>query len=186
MAYPPPYNPQGPYAPPPPPAPSKTPLALIIGIGVVVAACPCIGVLAAVAIPAFTRYVKRSKTSEATANLSSICSAISTYSQTERTGLGRFLPNLPSSAPRQGTPGSQKISDPETWQRGGWREMGFSINSPHYYVYEYLNYYNGTFRVMAAGDLDGDGIQSVFTRTGTYTRNLGASCGFLQIENELE
>jgi type II secretory pathway pseudopilin PulG len=169
------------------PTPSKTPLAIIIGIGVVVAACPCVGVLAAVAIPAFTRYTKRSKTSEATANLSSICSLVASYAATERPGLrGMFLPNLPQSAPRSGTPGPQKSSDPEVWQRGGWREMGFSINEPHYYVYEYLNYYNGTFAVRAYGDLDGDGIQSVFTRLGTYTREQGASCGHLQITNELE
>ncbi len=31
-----------------------------------------LGILAAVAIPAFTRYVKRSKTSEATGNISKI------------------------------------------------------------------------------------------------------------------
>jgi type IV pilus assembly protein PilA len=48
---------------------SRTVLALIIGAGVVVLACPCIGVLAAIAIPNFIRFQARARQAECTTNL---------------------------------------------------------------------------------------------------------------------
>src|SRR5215510_12539123 len=47
-----------------------------------------LGILAALAIPAFIRYVRRSKTSEATGNLNSLFKSAASYMAPERSGQG--------------------------------------------------------------------------------------------------
>ncbi len=48
---------------------SRTLLFVLIGAGAVVLACPCLGILSAIAIPNFIRYQARAKQSECRANL---------------------------------------------------------------------------------------------------------------------
>ncbi|WP_224366198.1 fimbrial protein [Hyalangium versicolor] len=48
---------------------SRTLLFVLIGAGVVVLACPCLGILSAIAIPNFIRYQARAKQSECMTNL---------------------------------------------------------------------------------------------------------------------
>lgn len=48
---------------------SRTLLFVLIGAGAVVLACPCIGILSAIAIPNFIRYQARAKQTECIANL---------------------------------------------------------------------------------------------------------------------
>jgi type IV pilus assembly protein PilA len=47
-----------------------------------------LGILAALAIPAFIGYIRRSKTSEATGNLNSLFKSAASYMASERTGQG--------------------------------------------------------------------------------------------------
>ena len=52
---------------------------LIVVSGMCVLAVPIIGILAAIAIPQFLNYVKRSKTSEATAQIKTIYTHLATH-----------------------------------------------------------------------------------------------------------
>ena len=53
--------------------------------------------------------------------------------------------------------------DPTKWATPGWRELGFSIDDPHRYVYSYETADHGATSVIRAiGDLDCNGV------TGEY------------------
>ena len=127
-----------------------------------------LGILAAVAIPAFTRYVKRSKTAEATGNITKIYQGQLTYYQAalER-GVATYLNagNMPATAP-----GAAKYAaNVSQWAAdANWTAIGFSLDSAHYYQYGSPGAAT-TFTARAAGNLDGDGTYSTFQRTGAIT-----------------
>ena len=121
---------------------------------------------AAVAIPAFTRYVKRSKTSEATGNITKVYQGQLTYYQAalER-GTATYVNAtvLPTAAPTA----AKYTANVSQWAAdANWTAIGFSLDSAHYYQY---NSPGGTaaFTSRAQGDLDGDGILGTFERTGS-------------------
>ncbi len=130
-----------------------------------------LGILAAVAIPAFTRYVKRSKTSEAAGNISRIYLGQVTYFNDAEQGFGGRFVNQPGFTPNN-TPGAQKYpaniavwtSDPD------WTAIGFAIDTAHYYAYNsfaVLTTGPGTyFYARAIGNLDGDATESTYTVRG--------------------
>jgi hypothetical protein len=144
------------------------------------------GVLAAVAIPAFTRYVKRSKTAEAVANVRTIAGALESELNAmpparRRTARLAALPAMPPGAPSA----SKYPADESRWTASPWRRVGFSIAAAHYYQYR-VDVDGRCYVAVAEGDLDGDGARSSFSQRvcpgadGTYT------VGELQIQNELE
>ena len=130
----------------------------------------CSGVGAAVAIPSFVGYVRRSKTAEAHANLRVMAQGVIAAWDREQLGPGgtvvthRLPPALP---PTPATPPSQLK---QMWPHDaapGWSELGFTPPEPLYYVYEYAPDPDGAgFVVRARGDLDGDGTQSLFELRG--------------------
>jgi prepilin-type N-terminal cleavage/methylation domain-containing protein len=125
-----------------------------------------LGILAAVAIPAFTRYVKRSKTAEATGNIVKIGQGEMTYYQAalER-GYATFLgaPLLPASVPTAAKyPANVSIWSADPY----WTALGFSLDAAHYYRYYASGAIMG-FLITANGDLDGDGVISTFSRVGS-------------------
>ncbi len=128
------------------------------------------GILAAVALPAFTRYVKRSRASEASTMLSAIYRLQVVYweNQHERssTGAGSAFcdaPPLPATAPT-----SHKYqANPLLWSNNvAWAAIGFSLDQPHWYQYSSPGG-TSSFAAVAHGDLDGDGTQSTFTRAAS-------------------
>ena len=53
--------------------------------------------------------------------------------------------------------------DPTTWAAPGWVALGFSIDDPYRYTYEYAPDPSGTFATLrAVGDLDCDGKTSLY------------------------
>ncbi|MFO0607689.1 MAG: prepilin-type N-terminal cleavage/methylation domain-containing protein [Polyangiales bacterium] len=150
-----------------------------------------LGILAAVAIPAFTRYVKRSKTSEAAGNIAKIYQGELTYYQgaLER-GYSSFV-NEPTLTPGS-NPGSAKFpASIAAWNTDtDWTAIGFSLDSAHYYAYASPGTTTATnganaFTSYAVGDLDGDDTNA------TYARTAAISGGEIQgaqmvITNELE
>lgn len=123
-----------------------------------------LGILAAVAVPAFTRYVKRSKTSEATTSIAAMYRLQSTYYENtqERSSSTTFATcsPLPTAAP-----GVNKYpADVTAWMSSSeWNSLGFLIDRPHYYQYS-TDGSNTGMTVRAVGDIDGDAIQSTFDR----------------------
>lgn len=174
---------------------SSTTTIVIIVIAIVLL-LPCvIGVLAAVAIPAFVGYVRRSKTAEASTQLSALYQGAAAYYEREHIGPGRTVlthcvvgsertPNVPgpSKTILSIAPGSS------------FDALGFTPLDPLYYQYEIVSVGGcghppdaSLYSFRAHGDLDDDGVQSLFELTaGSDASNaLYRSAGIYR-ENELE
>jgi type IV pilus assembly protein PilA len=131
--------------------------------------------MAAVAIPAFLRYVKRSQTTEAVANLRRLWDAAVAYYDQPHTGPTgeRLAPQFPASAPL--TPaavpcGEPVIPEPGVWSNPTWEALHFVVSDPHRYAYQFDAGGEGEtayFIASAFGDLDCDGLFSSFARVGT-------------------
>lgn len=135
------------------------------------------GVLAAVAIPAFMKYVRRSKTSEATMNVRRMFDGAVAFYMTDRYGPdGQLLPRrFPQTTPpspdrkfcEDGDDGFN--ADPSVWKHPGWQELNFAVDGAHRYQYQFISVGTGTdamFTARALGDLNCDGVLSTFERVG--------------------
>jgi type IV pilus assembly protein PilA len=159
-----------------------------------------IGILAAIALPAFIGYVRRSKTSEATSNLKSMFTGAAAYYNAERTSRGISATasghcSVDSAGPLPSTIGQEKHTYDYTTD-ANFAQVGFSIADPHYFAYEIQSAgascgnAAGTdlYTMSANADLDGDGTQSTFElAVGTDSANneLYHAVGFY-VDNELE
>ncbi len=138
-----------------------------------------IGILAAIAIPQFQKYVALAKAAEARANLKVIRQAAEVFWLTERvdakTGkvaAPRFpqttvvTPGVSCCDPAVDRDGDQRCdADPTPWQQIGWQELGFQPEGQHSYRYRFESAGTGdsaSFVASAYGDLDCDGTQSTF------------------------
>lgn len=157
-----------------------------------------IGILAAVAIPAFMKYTRRSKTSEATMNIRRLFDSavsyyvMSSYAPDGTPRPGHFPPSAPLTpdAPHCGRDGEQYLPRPDDWSHPTWQALNFAINEPHYYRYEFISTGEGPsamFTARALGDLNCDGVLATFERIGTIDEegNVTGGAGMYQA-NELE
>jgi type IV pilus assembly protein PilA len=155
-----------------------------------------IGILAAVAIPAFLKYIKRAKTTEATMNIRRLYdSSVSYYDNDHTTSSGSIVsaqfPTNQDVTPALSSIGNVK-RDPSQgdWDSGTWEALNFAVSDPHFYAYQYNS--NGTrigatFTASAFGNLDGDGVYSTFVRVGSVVagNEIRGGAGLYQ-QNELE
>ena len=136
-----------------------------------------LGILAAIAIPAFIKYIRSSKTSEAKENLAYLYRESSTYYAQERVGRGVDGADIGLQFPASQalTPASiekGKKTSVTNWDSSAtWQALKFAIADPFYYSYQYesTNVASGvgsTFTARACGDLDGDTVPSTFERAG--------------------
>jgi prepilin-type N-terminal cleavage/methylation domain-containing protein len=160
-----------------------------------------IGILAAVAIPAFTRYVKKSRTSEAVGHLSKEWSGSLAYYEADHiTTGGRALAKQfpgPSAEPPNGgdacgcATGARCAGGDTTWGTDAvWLALNFSLPDPHNYTPQYSSGGTGssaTFSALVWGDLNCNTVFSSFERQGSINSN-GDVTGSYQplITNELE
>ena len=139
-----------------------------------------IGILAAIAIPAFIKYVKQSKTSEAGMNLKTLSDGAAAYYETDHyttTGIPVSEKMFPTPAgtladssatvnPANIPKGTKHPVTQSEWNVEPWKSTKFSIAKPHYYRYRYHseNAANAAdkFSTRAEGDLDADGSSSRF------------------------
>ena len=165
-----------------------------------------IGVLAAVAIPAFMKYIRKSKTTEAVEGIKKIYDGARSYYLEESnqrnsvTPLAKQFPDPTGTTPAVPAAGccgggAGDKCDPAAsiaeWKVAGWSALKFSMDDPHYYQYEYLS--TGTditseFTARALGDLDCDGTFSTFEMVGQIddtSRNVTGSAGIFR-DQELE
>ena len=121
-----------------------------------------LGVLAAVAVPAFIKYIRRAKTSEAEDKISEMYRSAVAYFTAENVGRGaaaaEVRPQFPE--PVGPTPGSCNGADgcagqtdgrcvpgsatgragsyeTSVWDDGSWVALNFAITDPHYFVYQF-------------------------------------------------
>jgi prepilin-type N-terminal cleavage/methylation domain-containing protein len=156
-----------------------------------------LGILAATAIPAMIKYLRRAKTAEAVDKLAFLYRSSSTYATAERTNRGLATvvnaTQFPDSAPLTPTtvPGANKVTDPvTTWDTASWHALDFSMSDPHYYSYQYDSTGTGSsasFTARSVGNLDGDSVFSTFERAGRLDAN-GAVTGSVGVfmVNEVE
>jgi prepilin-type N-terminal cleavage/methylation domain-containing protein len=163
-----------------------------------------IGILAAVAIPAFTRYVKKARTAEAVGHLQKLWAGSVTYYETDHVQAGGAI--APRQFPSEGATiidnsgggthcgcqsGGRCPGNWTGWNTGGWAALSFSLADPHNYRPQYNSAGTGTsaaFTAAALGDLDCDGTVATFQRRGGISTDTGDVTGGSQpeITNELE
>jgi type IV pilus assembly protein PilA len=132
------------------------------------------GILAAVAIPAFIKYIRKAKTVEATEGLDKIHYGARAFVQADR-----FDPSgnpLPKGFPQGQTgwvpptpccdQGVKCSPNPSLWQGSPWRELRFQVADPHYFQWRYRGG-GSTFVAEAQADLDCDGRFSSYQIMGT-------------------
>jgi len=131
-----------------------------------------IGILAAVAIPAFMDYIKRSKRVEASLQLNKIGrSAKRNYSEAAMyvAGLAAQLPSKPGAGGCCGGPNNHCAANPTAFASDVvWRQLDFQIDEDNLFYYDYTGTAT-TFTAKATGDLDCDGTEIVYTLNGTAT-----------------
>jgi type IV pilus assembly protein PilA len=110
-----------------------------------------IGILAAVAIPAFMKNAKKAKTTEATINVKKLSDGAVSYYHEEKNGQGtavplaKQFPGTPATATAPalgvccGSVGQKCQPSPTTWSDPSWQALKFSMDDPHYYSYGYVH-----------------------------------------------
>jgi len=160
-----------------------------------------IGILAAVAIPAFMKYIRRSKTSEASMNLKQIVDGARAYFSRDHVvkqgGTPVMLaPQFPVSvdATPDNNPCPSGVAKYETsdWSDATWHALKFGMTEPHYYAYEFKSSNDLTdptqskFTASAYGDLDCDDVNSTFEIIGNVDGDFNVLASHLVVTDELE
>jgi len=159
-----------------------------------------IGILAAIAIPAFSRYVKKAHTAEAVGHLDKEWAGSLTYYESDHVGTtGTVLPKQfpePSAAWASSTecacmPNQRCIGNNPIWGSDAvWRALMFSLPDPHHYMPGYTGAGQGTnalFTAYSKGDLNCNGKLAEFFRIGAIGSNGEVAGSYLPIVlNELE
>lgn len=151
-----------------------------------------IGVLSALALPALTAYIRRSKTAEAGLNLRRMFDASVTYYQEDRVArTGDVMPPRFPAAIGQ-TPGDPSVLMcsggasvafrplADTWSDETWMALNFAISDPHRFSYQFESEGIGadaSFTARASADLDCDGTGSLFERAGGVEPDRGVTGG---------
>jgi prepilin-type N-terminal cleavage/methylation domain-containing protein len=138
-----------------------------------------IGILAAVAIPSFSRYVRKSRTAEAAGQLNKEWAGALIYYEADHAVAGGIVLTKefpgPTAAWASATecgcmtgglcPGSNTV-----WTTDAvWHTLNFSISDPHHYMPGYTASAAGTsaqFTAFSKGDLNCNSTLAQFSRTG--------------------
>lgn len=154
-----------------------------------------IGILAAVAIPGFMKYIKDSKTTEAKTNIKAVAEGAMTFFQTEHSkdasGTEFFTHQYPNvkyckAIAAEGGKCVEKDNQPSEIQAAGakvkgkfsgepWTSLNFQTSSPIYYTYSYkgtegTTTAGSTFDIQAAAKLDKNtAVDSCFALAGTVS-----------------
>ncbi|MDX9724056.1 MAG: prepilin-type N-terminal cleavage/methylation domain-containing protein [Myxococcota bacterium] len=143
------------------------------------------GILAAVAVPAFLKYIRDSKTAEAEENLKSLGDGALAFYQEEHPAAADALTSYTKEYPggnycaqtnanyekQVNTDGGNVLgqkSDPsdEDFTSCTWRALRFALSKPFYYQYDYTQTDATAFVATATASLD-DASDSVFKLNGT-------------------
>lgn len=133
-----------------------------------------------VALPTFSRYIKRSRTAEAVGHLSRMWAGSVTYYEVDHYDesghlLPRQFPARDREAPAESKAecgcldGGRCPGGAPAWRDPTWSALQFALPSPHLYIPRYASSQTGAaarFTARATGDLDCDGHVAVFQREG--------------------
>jgi len=126
-----------------------------------------IGILAAVAIPAFMDYMKKSKKTEASLQLNKLAKNSKVLFNTNASYSTTAETITPAAACCLGA-GKKCVVAAANWTGAGWRTLDFQVDEPHLFQYVYTPAGAGaSFTAEAVGDLDCDLTTITYTLTGT-------------------
>jgi hypothetical protein len=164
-----------------------------------------VGILSSIAIPAFSRYVKKSRTAEAVGHIEKLWVGSVAYYEADHADSGTaLLPKLfPGSNaiawentncctyPNQRCPANPVIYDQPPSLSVPWKALGFSIPMEHYYRPQYNSWTPGSWPtydmwIKVFGDLDCDNITSEFGLQGKIVDQAPQRVGIMYTVNELE
>lgn len=156
-----------------------------------------IGIMSAVAVPAFMKYLKRARVTEAAPNLKKIFDGAKGYYErgavVDRVGVvqAHTFPASVGITPAASCCGqpADKCTDSK-WIDHTWQAMGFEITDPHYFRYRFESSGAGTSSKFTAGahaDLDCDNDTSTYERTAIVNdeKNVVGAAS-LYIEDSIE
>jgi type IV pilus assembly protein PilA len=170
-----------------------------------------VGILAALAIYGVRKYMSNAKSAEARNGIGQMGKdAITAYAREgmapavlalgDSAGVsnrlcksaisvpGGITTTLVGATPATEIAGQKYQSAPSEWSTGakdaGWTCVKFSMNDPHYYMYQYSQTGDetaagGEFQAQAMGDLDGDGVGSLFSLKGSIVTDAGGTVAIL-------
>jgi type IV pilus assembly protein PilA len=149
-----------------------------------------VGILSVLAVYGVRKYITTAKSAEATNSLGRIAQdaatayeresmagtllAVKTTSTTSRALCGSASATVPSAA--SSIAGAKYQSNPKEWNVDGAGNSGFAclkftMDAPQYYMYSYSAQGSSSpgdsFNAAAQGDLDGNGVLSLFQITGS-------------------
>jgi len=145
------------------------------------------GTVAATMIPTFLRNVHASRLSEPVEGLKRIAAHASLRASglPPESAYPDSAPFTPAVTPR----GELVLDPPGTWDTPTWRTLDFTFDGPHAYSFAFESS-NGearsTFTARARGDLDGDGVTSSFSISGSVDRGAEPKLQPLEINREVE
>jgi type IV pilus assembly protein PilA len=159
-----------------------------------------IGILAAVAIPAFMKYIRRSKTTEASMNVRKLYDSSVSYFEAEHadsTGsiLAKQFPTavttaVPGTATCCSSVGGKCAPNNAYWTAATWSALNFSVDDPFYYSYAYQSSGTDTgskFVAGAFGDLNCNTVTSTYERAGSVDAQFNVTGGSgLYVVNDIE
>lgn len=165
-----------------------------------------IGILAAIAIPAFIGYMTRSKTSEASTQLKNLFTSAAGYYGNEQWGSrgvvvaggSALAASACTVAPAASTNpiSSSKVVVDWDLEARSFQDIGFSVGDPIYYRYlivgsdgacGHMASETTVYSFRAEGDIDGDTNTSLFEiASGSSTQNVLMRSPGVYRQNELE
>ena len=162
-----------------------------------------IGILAAVAIPAFVKYLRKAKTVEATEGLDKIKAGAKAYFQADHyNSAGELLPKYfpatqaatPAASPKteccdKAAAGIKCAGNPGDWDTDSWKALQFQQADDHYFVWSFTSTGSNTgavFTAIANGDLDCDTTSSDYRIIGSVDREFGVIGKGPIVSNEIE
>lgn len=126
-----------------------------------------LGIVAAIAIPAFMDYTHKSKGSESELMLTKLEREADRYAIEHGEFPRAAAPLTPATPCCDGDP-KRRCFDAQSWQSPAWQELDFSIDRPHRFQYSYES--DGkTFTGRAVGDLDCDGSTITYEIRGVIS-----------------
>lgn len=145
------------------------------------------GSLCAVSIPAFLRNLHASRMSEALEGLEQIAVRASALSDSAplTAAFPASCPLTPATVPRA----TLVVDPPHTWAHPTWRLLGFELDTPHAYSFQFDSQNSpgiSRFTAEAHGDLDGDGVLSTFRTGGSIQQGQGPKRDVLEVSREVE
>lgn len=160
-----------------------------------------LGILAAIAIPAFLRYIKRTKTSEAALNVRKMFDgAVVFFTSDQVDDNGDMTPARFPFTPAAGGAGlvgpnppvadigrDKTVASATSWD--GWDGLDFAVTDPTNFAFQFNSAgltEQAQFTAAAFGDLDDDSVYSTFLRFGSvYNQEVTGGAGLIQVD-ELE